>query len=213
MNKAICISFTTYLWISIAGAACPDAYSGAAPTPESTRYKSLDSSRKIGVNQIISVGNEVLDKVTNLIWRRCIEGNVWGNIGTGDVCTTGLTTCGCTPAGYGNSTLVYTWSAALNFAKTTATATGLPWRIPNHAELFSLADRACNGPALDKTWFPTAPLSPLGLFNTNNLKVWSSSPDAAGGSYAWYLEFDTGLDNIGLMTTTRSVRLVRNGPL
>jgi hypothetical protein len=112
-------------------------------------------------------GSEVRDKVTGLIWQRCVVGMVWG----GSTCT-----------GTASS---LTWPNALDAART-ATASTVPaataWRVPNHAELYSLAERACYNPAINTTWFAATPASP----------TWSSSPKSDYTDRAWFVHFYDG---------------------
>jgi hypothetical protein len=91
----------------------------------------------------VPVGNEVLDTVTKLVWQRCVVGMTWD----GKTCI--------------NAPTLDNWQSALNRANTAT-----PWRVPNQAELFSLAERACSNPAINTKWFPATPSG----------WAWSSSP-------------------------------------
>jgi hypothetical protein len=128
-------------------------------------------------------GSEVKDKVTGLVWKRCVEGMSWG----GAACT----------GTYGT----YTWTQALEQARTASATTATPvtaWRLPNKAELSSLVETACHSPALNATWFPNQPLTSPGYY------AWSSSPGASGTGFAW---------GVGYSNKTHgfAVRLVRSG--
>lgn len=132
-------------------------------------------------------GSEVRDKVTGLIWQRCLQGMNWN----GNTCTGTATT--------------HNWQAALDLARTAAastaaTGTASAWRLPNNTELFSLAERACFTPAINSNWFPA----------TSAARVWSASPNYASGSsrVVWFnIGFDTTLDK----NNATHVRLVRSG--
>jgi hypothetical protein len=76
-----------------------------------------------------------------------------------------------------------------------------PWRLPNHAELYSLAERACRTPAINSRWFPATP--PDG--------VWSSSLNAGYNELAWNVDFDGGFAYDGYKNQAYRVRLVRSG--
>lgn len=99
-------------------------------------------------------GEEVLDKSTQLIWKRCAEGL------SGDGCNTGT-------AG------TYTWSQALALTDNT-------WRLPNIKELASLVETACSDPAINLTMFPNTPgatfwsssSSPSGSTSEGDYGVW-----------------------------------------
>lgn len=82
---------------------------------------------------------EVLDRLTGLVWRRCLEGQAWD----GSQCT--------------GSPTFYDLSAALAQARAQA-AGGVGWRLPNVKELISLVDESrTSPPALDTLLFPGVP--------------------------------------------------------
>jgi hypothetical protein len=136
-------------------------------------------------------GSEVRDKFTGLIWQRCAIGMVWS--------TTNST---CAPTPPATSAQKFKWTDALDMAKATPAspaAGGRPWRLPNHAELYSLPERACNGPALNTTYFVN---DPAGWF-------WSSSPHGGSASMAWIVNTYNGEDYVNNKDYTFFVRLVR----
>ncbi len=136
-------------------------------------------------------GSEVRDKVTGLIWQRCAVGMVWS--------TTNST---CVPTPPATTAQKYKWIDALEVARTTpaSVAAGTrPWRLPNHAELYSLPERACYGPALNTTYFVN---DPAGWF-------WSSSPHRGSVSMAWIVNTYNGEDYVNNKDYTFFVRLVR----
>ncbi len=136
-------------------------------------------------------GSEVRDKVTGLIWQRCAIGMVWS--------TTNST---CAPTPPATTAQKFKWTDALDVARTTPAspaAGGRPWRLPNHAELYSLPERACYGPALNTTYFIN---DPAGWF-------WSSSPHGGSVSMAWIVNTFNGEDYVNNKDYTFFVRLVR----
>ncbi len=129
-------------------------------------------------------GSEVRDKVTGLIWQRCMVDMAWDG-----------TTCTGTAGSL-------TWQKALDSAHTSrksAVSAATAWRVPNHAELYSLAERACSGPAINAKFFPATP----------NESAWSSSPNAKSNANAWGVNFRDGDDEIEPKSKTYRVRLVR----
>lgn len=143
-------------------------------------------SRYEVVDNATPAGSEVRDKVTGLIWQRCVQGMSWTGTCTGTAST-------------------HTWQQALYLAgnataSTAATGAAAVWRLPNHAELFSLAERACYNPAINTTWFPTT--------SAAILSNWSSSPST---SSAWSVEFYYGSSSTIKIDTAHRVRLVRSG--
>ncbi len=137
-----------------------------------------------------SSGAEVRDKVTGLIWQRCVVGMSWN---------------GATCTGTASS---LTWQNALDAARTASKSTVLgatAWRAPNYAELRSLSELACLEPAINTTWFPATPPN----------ETWSSSTVATLLNHtAWSIHFGRGDTVPGLGSAAGSafrVRLVRSG--
>lgn len=134
-------------------------------------------------------GSEVRDKVTGLVWQRCVVGMVWSGA-----------TCTGTASGM-------TWQNALDAARTATASTTLDataWRVPNLTELDSLAERACYSPAINTTWFVVTPAE----------STWSSSPSADASDGVFFVDFGYGDTNIGSNgndNTGTRVRLVRSG--
>ena len=124
------------------------------------------------------------DTYTGLMWKVCSEGQTWSSPAT------------CS----GNATS-YNWQQALELANSASFAGFDDWRLPNIAELRSLAAKNCYSPAINVTVFP----------NTPSIWFWSSSPYGLYSNGAWFVNFSNGHD----ITTSRSVaervRLVRAG--
>ena len=133
--------------------------------------------------QLLNNGSEVKDLITGLIWNRCSLGQTWSG-----------TTC----AGEASA---YTWHQALQAAQTA----GNGWTLPNINELLSLTNRSCYQPAINDTFFPNTPFDS----NHNYGRVWSSSPVASNGGYAWSVLFNSGYDNNYRKNFALFVRLVR----
>lgn len=79
-------------------------------------------------------GEEVTDKRTGLVWKRCSEGQTLN----GSTCT--------------GTAVNYSHQGALQYAQAQS-----GWRLPNVKELASLADKGCQNPAIDRTAFPGTP--------------------------------------------------------
>lgn len=122
-------------------------------------------------------GSEVTDSKTGLVWTRCSVGQTW----SGSACA--------------GTAATYTHEEALQLAHTAS-----DWRLPNVKELFSLADKGCQYPAIDGTAFP----------GTAVLFYWSSSPGAGVSSHgAWSVAFSLGAVGKVQRDYRGTVRLVR----
>ena len=131
-----------------------------------------------------SNGAEVRDKVTNLVWLRCVVGMAW----SGTTCT--------------GSPMALTWmqaTEAVQNAPPSRESGTNQWRLPNHSELYSLAERACRGPAINSHWFPATPAD----------GAWSSSINAGYSELAWNVDFDGGYAYDGYKNQAFRLRLVR----
>jgi hypothetical protein len=96
---------------------------------------------------------EVLDKITGLVWQRCVVGMVWD----GTSCSGSYTP------------LLWSQLPQLLTSQPLSSATGAsPWRVPTFNELASLHDATVSAPPyiVDKKWFPTTPA----------YWTWTSSP-------------------------------------
>jgi len=129
-----------------------------------------------------ATGDEVIDNVTGLIWRRCSEGTTWN----GTTCT-------------GTGTR-FTFAGAFAQAKTQATSTSKPWRVPNIKELASITKKSVAFMAIDSTAFPA----------TSNDYYWTSSPVVGLSGNAWIVNSPTGsVSPYDRTANSAALRLVR----
>lgn len=136
-------------------------------------------------------GSEVRDKVTGLIWQRCLFGMSWNG-----------STC------FGNLS-PRDWTQAIEVARLatpTSANPATPWRLPERNELASLTEKACRNPAINAKWFPRVPSAFPGYF------AWSAN-QYAGSNFAWivYFKFGDGGHDLEDKGVGLSVRLVRSG--
>lgn len=143
-----------------------------------------NDNRYEAVTNASPIGSEVRDKVTGLVWQRCVIGKVWN---------------GSSCLGAANS---LTWIQALDAART-ATISQAPaasaWRLPSYAELNSLIERSCYGPSININWFPATPED----------SMWTSSPSVRDPNQAWTFNFGVGYAHSFSKTEAYHVRLVR----
>lgn len=127
----------------------------------------------------------VTDTTTALMWKQCVEG---------------LSDTDCT---HGIAEL-QTWQSALQTANDTNNNGGFAgyadWRIPNIAELASLVEEQCVGPAINTVAFP----------NTANKFIWTSSPDFNLEKGSWSVDFNIGATATLQRDSAFQVRLVRS---
>jgi len=124
----------------------------------------------------------ILDKSTNLIWKKCTQGLSGNDCATGSATTTN-------------------WQQALQQANNSTFAGKSDWRLPNIKELSSLVRRNCYLPAINETLFPNTPAS----------YFWSSSPRSNYSSGAWIVHFGYGIDSSNNRNNSNRLRLVRSG--
>lgn len=146
-----------------------------------------------------SASDTVTDNTTNLMWKRCLEGQTFSDNGTAnnyldDFCMGSATTMN--------------WGAALNRAQTANTSNDSghnDWRVPNLKELKSMVEYCRANPTINTEVFPGAPPS----------YVWSGSPvtEPSFGyeSGSWAVNFYSGSDFWGYRIYDYHVRLVRSG--
>lgn len=133
----------------------------------------------------ISGDNIVTDSKTGLMWKKCSEG---------------LSGTGCTVGSFTQ----HTWQEALvlpQVLNVAGFAGYTDWRLPNKKELRTLVARNCYGPSINEVVFPRTP---------TNEPFWSSSPNANYDEYAWYVNFNSGFDDIHTRDSNEAVRLVRS---
>lgn len=132
----------------------------------------------------------VIDKITGLMWKRCLEGQTFSDSGTPD----NYLDDSCT-----GTVATMNWQAALNWAQT---ANGMgdsghnDWRVPNLKELKSIVEYcsiSINGEVFPSSWE----------------WVWSSSPMVYQG-YAWSVGGHGSADWRD-RNDLHAVRLVRSG--
>jgi hypothetical protein len=127
----------------------------------------------------------ITDTTTALMWKRCVEG---------------LSDPDCA----NGSAELQTWQAALQIANNTNNNGGYAgyadWRIPNIAELVSLVEEQCTGPAINGSVFP----------NTAKKFIWTSSPDFNLDEGSWSVDFNIGTTATLVRSSAFQVRLVRS---
>lgn len=130
----------------------------------------------------------ITDKVTSLIWQKCIVGETYK-------AATGV--CDGTP------TAVH-WGEAMESAKNNTDYGSSDWRMPNIKELASLAEGHCVSPSINTTIF-----GPTKHAATETAYYWSSTPTAGTKgndnewrSHIWALDFKTNV--IGIHPKDRS---------
>lgn len=129
-------------------------------------------------------GAEVRDKLTGIIWQRCVLGTVWNG-----------KTCTGTPLGK-------TWAEAMHAAQTATPSRAVgasAWQLPNNADLYGLAERACYNPSINTNWFPETPSD----------RTWSSTADAVNADVAMHVSFSYGHGGSALKKNLGRVRLMR----
>ncbi len=136
----------------------------------------------------IAVNNALAtDTHTGLMWQRCALGQQW---------QADKSRCNLNLA----QQRLFTWPEALAAPAASQLGGYSDWRLPNKNELASIVERACTGPAINETVFPS----------TTSAEFWSSTPGRREGGYAWRINFKTGdILNIQI-EQTYSVRLVRD---
>ena len=159
-----CLTCGIYHWVFIpfADPAIGNYFVGGwYENPSALRLVSDAAPAYLGERYTIR-GGEVLDRVTNLIWRRCSEGTRFRE-----------GRCDGQP-------LALKWSDATKHAVDVADATGKPWRLPNVKELESLL-------IFDSTYFDEGVFPGLDL-----VSYWSSTAYNYDAGMAWCVHFSEG---------------------
>ncbi|CAB9492910.1 DUF1566 domain-containing protein [Alteromonas macleodii] len=123
----------------------------------------------------------LLDTTTDLVWRRCSEGQTWD----GSTCS--------------GEAVKYTWQQALQLAQQASNEDLLGWRLPNVKELATLTERDCVRPAINSSLFPETPPDDF----------WTSTPSADDPDRAWVVAFFNASHSIKEKDRFIYVRLVR----
>lgn len=129
--------------------------------------------------------DEVTDRRSGLVWRRCLEGMEW----RGKACT--------------GKSLFLPYPSTLTHASEVAARSGKPWRLPTVKELTGLAnpgeaDPSAGIAAIDAVAFPGTPPS----------RVWTSS--SAGPHYFMFVSFIDGSAGENTRVSPATIRLVRS---
>jgi hypothetical protein len=127
-------------------------------------------------------GQEVIDKASGLIWRRCTEGMKWNG-------------SGCEGAG-----LMMSHEKALLHAKEQAAASGKAWRLPTLSELLGIVDRSQPAPTIDRKAFPDTPA----------IQFWTSEINPKEPHRAFFVFFGTGVREHDVRMMPLHLRLVRS---
>ena len=123
----------------------------------------------------------LLDTTTDLVWRRCAEGQTWD----GSTCS--------------GEAVKYTWQQALQLAHEASNEDLLGWRLPNVKELATITERDCVRPAINSSLFPATPPDDF----------WTSTPSADDPDRAWVVAFFNASHSIKEKDRFIYVRLVR----
>src|SRR3569832_197554 len=126
-------------------------------------------------------GQEVLDTKTNLVWRRCVEGQAWD----GKACK--------------GKVVKYKFGDAKKLADGVTPASGKAWRVPTKDELSSIVIKQKKKPMTDVAAFPNAP---TGL-------LWAKRPGYEDNLNGWMIDFGNG-KGFGGAGAKEAVRLVRD---
>ena len=127
--------------------------------------------------------SSVLHTPTDLVWKRCAEGQTWSD-----------STLSCE-----GEAIKYTWQQALQLAHEASNEDLLGWRLPNVKELASLVERQCVRPAINATLFPDTPPDDF----------WTSTPSVDDPDRAWVVAFFNASHSIKEKDRYVYVRLVR----
>ena len=164
----------------------------AAPTGADWQCTNENTAVAATTTHLVDNGDgTVSDPKTDLIWKKCPEGQTWN---------TSIKQCDGTIA-------TYTWQQALQ--RTDQVNAGSEgenlghddWRLPNVKELASIVEQRCWNPAINEAVFPVL----SGWF-------WSSSPVVGtNGDRTWAVNFDDGNVDRNTRDNGYGMRLVRGG--
>ncbi len=125
--------------------------------------------------------DQILDTTSDLVWRRCSEGQTWSV----DSCV--------------GEADKFSWQQALVQAHEASDTDLSGWRLPNVKELASLTERNCVRPAINTVLFPNTPADDF----------WSSTPSVTDPDRAWVVAFFNASHSIKEKDRFIYVRLVR----
>lgn len=151
-NRQLASSYRARLFQFLLVVLIPSMAAGPVLAAQVCEYNSVIATAP--ANRFTDNGDgTVTDKVTDLQWKRCSEGQTW----SGNTCT-----------GSAATYAVYTWQAVLQLADSASYAGHNDWRLPNIKELASIIELACYDPAIDLSVFPA----------TDSGSWWTSTPNA-----------------------------------
>ncbi|WP_018983555.1 Lcl C-terminal domain-containing protein [Salinimonas chungwhensis] len=134
-------------------------------------------------DDFVEVGaDEMWDQQTNLVWKRCAQGQTWD----GTTCT-------------GQATPM-SWKEALQAAQREDDRDQQGWRVPNIKELASVTERQCVRPAINETVFPATPEDDF----------WTSTPSVSDPDSAWVVAFFNSSHSVKRKARFVYLRLVRS---
>ncbi|MCK5718924.1 MAG: DUF1566 domain-containing protein, partial [Thiomargarita sp.] len=123
----------SFIWVQVAFA--QDCYDNIRKTSPTTRFTVNDDAT-------------VLDKQSDLMWKRCLEGISGQNCHQGEA-------------------IELDWEQAKQQAKDSDFAGYHDWRLPSIKELAGIVELSCREPAINLEVFPNIPPSSV---------IWSGSP-------------------------------------
>jgi hypothetical protein len=160
-------------------------------------FSKLDSNGNVLVSSATS-WSCVKDNVTGLIWEAKTTAGSGGIHDANNTYRWGGKTHLLT-AEFG--TLYDDWNTLVDGTNNENLCGFTNWRVPSIEELGSIVSLNSGNPSIDTGYFP----------NTVVSYFWSSSPDAQGSGYAWYVDFRYGFSDYLLRSSSVRVRLVRGG--
>lgn len=124
-------------------------------------FKESNSSNRYEIVKK-SKGAEVKDKLTGLIWQRCVVGMKWNG-----------KDCIASPD-------LMNWEKAQEMGKSNPKK----WMLPNHSQLISLVNRHCFKPAINRYWFPSSPSG--WTWSSHPVSSYEKYAWVVGFSYGYY---------------------------
>ncbi len=128
--------------------------------------------------------DEVKDKRTNLVWKRCMLGQSWNAESS---------TCDGDP-------VTRNWLEAHE-------QTPAGWRLPNINELLSIVEYSCANPTINLTIFPT---TPVGTFWSSTLSKSIHYAFSGLNQRSWTLNLQDGATGYGSRDRSNLIRFVKD---